>query len=275
MCGKVLDLLGVVVEKATLPPATLPQVYTAFSWGAVDEPDHAEGERGYIAHIKKHFITAGGPLDVASVSKWKGPTPLWHLEHADGEVNGGTDAVIYVRGQDPPRVLESRALVRETAIVYFELGKPKAGSSLYARKEPQARLEAVCARLSVAGGAFCPILVVTDLQDEWTILWLQASDDGKLKLYIALCSTAQALETVKIACQVVRNEGTRLTSKDRRRQSIAAVEHPVLKRFKPLPKPDVANLEDIAEFCTPDDIIMAYKQQLRIEFPERFSPMYA
>lgn len=278
VCAKLLKGLQVTEVTVDLPLATAAdEHYAPFAWSAVPEADHASD---YVRHLKQLFIPNSRVLDITALSKWTGPNSLWHVGIADSKLNGTPDVAIYIRNQQATRMTESRSLMCGAAVVYFELGKPdpQQQRSLYARKESQAKLEALCARLSVAGDAdLCPILVVTDLQDEWNVLWLQVNDDGKLELCISLCRTrTQAFNAIRSVC-LTWEEDDRfrpLTAKERRVRTQPMDDNsvnPLQKRFKPLPKPDIANLDDIADFCTPEDIIMAYKHQLRVEFPERFT----
>lgn len=283
-CNDILRRLGVAVVPQGLPPAKDPAKPVFFKWSDdLPEPDQASGEQGYLVHIKKLFLANTRDLDIVGVEKWRGENSLWQLKLADGtELRGTSDAAIYLRGQQPGRVGHLQSLLRDTAVVYFEVGKPvTTPAGLFGKKEAQAKLEAVCARLTASTDAMCPIVVVTDLQEEWTVLWLQPNDAGTaLELVVSAGSPAEVMQVVCSACRVaegpISEDLPPLTALERRRRANPAsnADDPLQKRFKPLPKPDIANLEDIADLMTHEDIIGAYAQHLRASFPAQFS-MYA
>jgi hypothetical protein len=246
--------------------STLPPGHAPFLWNDTPEPNQAADASGYLAYIRRVFVSGFRALDVARLDQWRGDNSLWQLLLSDGtEVRGTADAVIFLRGQRPASLGEVQSLVRSTAIVYFELGKPvTSAGGLYGKKERQAKLEAVCARLTIRDDGLCPILVVTDLQDDWTILWLQAAEHGSnLELRIFKCTTAEALQEIRSVLQVIDGsflELPALTAKERMlRTRPAANDHPLHKRFKELPKPDVGDLSDVS---TPEEQLLAYRQEL-------------
>jgi len=266
----------VVVNIQLADVATPPHPYTRYVWGAEIEGNQSVQ---YVNHIKAALRLDGRELDVTAITSHS----IFSLASPHGgTIRGAPDAVIYARRRAAAHITAMEVLVRQSAIIYFELGKcdPSKGPVL-GRKSIQACLEALCARLQ-GSELYCPILVVTDLQDEWTLVWAAASDKGSIEICVAPCSCAQALHYIDRILRRIRtllaHDVVHLSSRDRRATPEPSDDdNDVLlsKRFKQLPKSDIANLGDISDMRTPNDIIYDFARQMYAQFPERFSSMYA
>ena len=146
-------------------------------------------------------------------------------ENAQGPYHftGTSDLVIAPR----TAVKQDNIMLLSQLLVVIELKKP-AG---FQQGASQAYVELLCANV---GRGFSPIVVLTDLGEQWAVMWVGADPDepAQFAFYRADCSFAEAAHAVEVVCgQIAIDQGVTR----QKRQAGEAPDYPLLQRkhFKP------------------------------------------
>ena len=215
---EIIRTFGVRLVSAELPPTGGRNPLPApFKWiDGIAEPNQ---EEAYMKYLTGHLQL---PRDVSMISVRNIPQ-LFAQRLGPYHFTGTSDLVIAPR----TAVKQDNIMLLSQLLVVIELKKP-AG---FQQGASQAYVELLCANV---GRGFSPIVVLTDLGEQWAVMWVGADPDepAQFAFYRADCSFAEAAHAVQVVCgQIVIDQGVTR----QKRQAGEAPDYPLLQRkhFKP------------------------------------------
>ena len=222
--------------KLVLLPATFPDSYAgtevpAFQWSDENEPQQ---ETRYLAHLSQIIPLRKRHLRWKSINDKKN---LFQGKVPGYKLTGTADAAVL----DTRFPLDDSSLVRASLALIVELKREYNDSSFR-----QGVLE-LLAHTSMGETAWPPLVLVTDLNDNWRFLWL---NDGT-KVNVLSGTRAQS---VKIICDLFHSDDNIVAGFQALNQRGGL--RLDLQFHSGMGPADVANLDDVMEYMSEDELRM-------------------